>query len=296
MSEEKAHDLATLDALVARLRGPDGCPWDREQGFDDIRAYLLEEAHEVAAAIDRRDWAELEEELGDLLFQLAFLGRMSEEQGRPGLARSIASVEAKMIERHPHVFGETSEAAAAAATGVGDGSGGSKEAGYAGSRPLDADAVAAAWERRKLQSRGREASLLDGLAASMPSLLAAYRMTQKAAGVGFDWSTAGEVLAKVKEELGELEHALEHDRDRARDEIGDLLFAIANLARHLGIDPEAAAARTNLKFRRRFRHIEDRLREQGRRLDQSTLGEMDALWDEAKQREAEEAVRSGDAD
>lgn len=265
--EDSADDLAALDALVARLRAPDGCPWDREQGFDQIRAYLLEEAHEVAAAIDRRDWDELAEELGDLLFQLAFLGRLSEEEGRPGLERSIATVRAKMIERHPHVFGEP-------------------EAGAAAAAPLDAEAVAAAWERNKLEGRGGDASLLDGLAASMPSLLAAYRMTQKAAGVGFDWATAGEVLAKVKEELGELEQALESEPERARDEIGDLLFAVANLARHLGVDPEAAAAHANLKFRRRFRHIEERLRGEGRRLDDATLAEMEALWNEAKSNES----------
>jgi MazG family protein len=263
MGEKRSNDLASLDALVARLRGPGGCPWDREQGFDEIRAYLLEEAHEVADAIDRRDWDGLAEELGDLSFQLAFLGRLSEEQGRPGLERSIETVIDKMIERHPHVFGDDGARAAGA--------------------PLDADAVAAAWERRKLASNpDRDGSLLDGLAASMPSLLVAYRMTQKASGVGFDWGSPEEVLAKVKEEIGELEAALASEPDRARDEIGDLLFAVANLARHLGIDPEAATARTNLEFRRRFRHIEDRLREQGRRLDQATLEEMDALWEEAK--------------
>jgi ATP diphosphatase len=273
----RVQGLAALDALVARLRGPDGCPWDREQGFDEIRAYLLEEAHEVAAAIDRRDWPELSEELGDLLFQLAFLGRLSEEAGRPGLERSIETVRAKMIERHPHVFGQ--EAPAGSTPGA------------PGAPPsaLDAEAVAAAWERRKLGSRGAGASLLDGMAASMPSLLAAYRMTQKAAGVGFDWGSAGEVLAKVKEELGELEQALQSDRARARDEIGDLLFSVANLARHLGVDPEAATARTNLKFRRRFQFIEDRLRREGRRVDQATLAEMDALWDEAKAGERTES-------
>ncbi len=254
--------------MVARLRGPGGCPWDREQGFDEIRAYLLEEAHEVADAIDRRDWGGLREELGDLLFQLAFLGRLSEEQGRPGLERSIAVVIDKMIERHPHVFAQAPDSPAAG-------------------EPLDAGAVAAAWERRKLASRSGEGSLLDGLAASMPSLLVSYRMTQKAAGVGFDWGSPGEVLDKVKEEIGELEAALASDRARAREEIGDLLFAVANLARHLGVDPEAAAAHTNLKFRRRFRHIEDRLRARGRRLDQATLAEMDALWEEAKASEAD---------
>jgi MazG family protein len=266
MSEGRRDDLAALDALVARLRGPGGCPWDREQGFDEIRAYLLEEAHEVADAIDRRDWDGLTEELGDLIFQLAFLGRLSEEQGRPGLERSVAAVIAKMIERHPHVFGDERSQA---------------------DSPLDADAVAAAWERRKLAKRKDEGSLLDGLAASMPSLLVSYRMTQKAAGVGFDWGSPGEVVAKVKEELGELEEAIETEPERAREEIGDLLFAVANLARHLDVDPEAAAARTNLKFRRRFRHIEDRLRAQGRRVDQATLAEMDVLWEEAKAVERE---------
>jgi MazG family protein len=267
MGEEKTNNLQSLDALVARLRGPGGCPWDREQGFDEIRAYLLEEAHEVADAIDRRDWRGLSEELGDLMFQLAFLGRLSEEQGRPGLERSIEAVVDKMIERHPHVFGAMPVSSAE-------------------TEPLDADAVAAAWERRKLASESDRGSLLDGLAASMPSLLVSYRMTQKAAGVGFDWGSPSEVLDKVKEEIGELEAALASDRARAREEIGDLLFAVANLARHLGVDPEAAAAQTNLKFRRRFRHIEDRLRAQGRRVDQATLAEMDALWEEAKANEA----------
>jgi ATP diphosphatase len=274
MGEGKADDLEALDALVARLRGPGGCPWDREQGFDEIRAYLLEEAHEVADAIDRRDWSGLAEELGDLLFQLAFLGRLSEEQGRPGLGHSIAAVLTKMIERHPHVFGEPAPAPPSA-----------------GAHPLDASAVAAAWERRKLASRSDGGSLLDGLAASMPSLLVAYRMTQKAAGVGFDWGSPAEVLVKVKEEIGELETALANDRERAAEEIGDLLFAVANLARHLGVDPEAAAARTNLKFRRRFRHIEERLRDRGQRLDQATLAEMDALWEEAKASERDDDDR-----
>ncbi len=157
MSEGNGKDLASLDALVARLRGPGGCPWDREQGFDEIRAYLLEEAHEVADAIDRRDWAGLSEELGDLVFQLAFLGRLSEEQGRPGLDRSVAAVIAKMIERHPHVFGDESRA--------GDG---------AASPPLDAEAVAAAWERRKLaetEQRGLAARRPRGLDAEPARLL-----------------------------------------------------------------------------------------------------------------------------
>jgi NTP pyrophosphatase (non-canonical NTP hydrolase) len=181
------------------------------------------------------------------LFQLAFLGRLNEEEGRPGLERSVAIVVAKMIERHPHVFGPSAPDAPPD---------GAPQGAPARTALLDAAAVAAAWERNKLERRGRDASLLDGLAASMPSLLAAYRMTQKASGVGFDWSTAGEVLIKVKEELAEVEEAIAVAPERAREEIGDLLFAVANLARHLEVDPEAAAAQANLKFRRRFRHLD----------------------------------------
>ncbi|MFN7943259.1 MAG: nucleoside triphosphate pyrophosphohydrolase [Thermoanaerobaculia bacterium] len=258
-------DLAHLVALVARLRAPDGCPWDREQGLPDLRAYLLEEAHEVAAAIDRADWQELAAEMGDLLFQIAFLARLGEEAGELAPGEPMARVAAKMIARHPHVFGSE--------------------------RLADARAVRDAWERRKLRQgeAGGERSLLDGAAApTLPSLLAAYRLTQKAAGVGFDWSHVGEVLTKLDEELAELRAEIAPatgptaDKERLRDEVGDLLFTVANLARHLEIDPEAALAGTNLKFRRRFAHLETRLAENGRHLADATLEEMEALWQEAK--------------
>jgi nucleoside triphosphate diphosphatase len=251
-------DLAPLLALVDRLRAPDGCPWDRAQRLPDLRAYLLEEAHELAAAIDEQDLDELASELGDVLFQAAFVSRLAEEAGGHTLGESVARVATKMIERHPHVFGSE--------------------------RLADADAVREAWERRKVGERAGRESMLAGVARSLPALTAAYRLTQKAAGVGFDWAEAADVLAKIDEELAEVRAELDGTADRARlqEEIGDLLFTVANLARKLEVDPEAALAGTNLKFRRRFAHIETRLAEQGRSVIDATLEEMDALWVEAK--------------
>lgn len=263
-----ATDLARLVRLVARLRAPDGCPWDREQTLSSVRAYLLEEAHEAAAAIDRGEPEALCAELGDLLFQAAFVGRLAEEGGAFGLADAIERARAKMIARHPHVFG--------------------------GEELATAEQVRAAWERRKLREEGNgRASLLDGaVAATLPALLAAYRVTQKAAGVGFDWPDAAAVLDKLDEEVAELRAELaggppEGERlERIGAELGDLLFTVANLARKLEIDPEAALAGTLLKFRRRFAHVERELAARGRPLGEATLAEMDALWGEAKAREA----------
>ena len=266
MGDSTDMNLQILDDLVRRLRAPDGCPWDREQDFDDLRAYLLEEAHEVAAALDQRDWEGLCGEIGDLLFQLAFLGRLSEEQGRSGLAESISRVQQKMIDRHPHVFGDADAA--------------------------DAAAVAQAWERRKLDARAPGSSILEGMSDSLPSLLAAYRMGQKVGGVGFDWSTAAEVVAKVDEEMAELREAMDQSKDRVADEIGDLLFTVANLARHLQVDPEAALARANLRFRTRFNTIERRLEERGERLTEASREDLEGLWEQAKREETAEP-RSG---
>jgi MazG family protein len=267
---KESADLQPLADLVARLRAPDGCPWDREQRLPDLRAYLLEEAHELAGAIDAGDWRSIAEEAGDLLFQIAFIGRLGEEAGAATLPEAIAGVHAKMVARHPHVFGDK-----------------------AGDEVLaDADAVRQAWERRKLQREPRRESLFSGVPASLPALLAAYRLTQKAAGVGFDWPDAAAVLAKVDEEIGELRAALAGtdgvdgvDRDAAAEEVGDLLFTLANLARKLEIDPEAALAACNLKFRRRFAAIEAALAARGKTAADATLAEMDELWDEAKRRE-----------
>jgi MazG family protein len=251
-------DLEPLLTLVERLRAPGGCPWDREQRLADLRAYLLEEAHELAAAIDGGDWQEIAAELGDLLFQAAFIGRLAAEAGAFEVSEAIDGVRRKMVARHPHVFG--------------------------GEELADAEAVRAAWERRKLQEEPRRDSLLAGVPASLPSLLAAYRLTQKAAGVGFDWPAAAAVLAKAEEEIAELRQALAAgEAAGVREEVGDLLFTVANLARKLDIDPEAALAGANGKFRRRFHHVERGLEARGKRLGEASLEEMDGLWDEAKQ-------------
>jgi MazG family protein len=264
-------------ALVARLRAPDGCPWDREQTLTEARGYLLEEAHELAAAIDAGEPAALVEELGDLLFQAAFVARLAEEAEGSGpgeaAAAAVDRVIAKMVERHPHVFGDH--------------------------ELPDAAAVSRAWERRKLAgdaASGEPRSHLAGVPASLPALLAAYRMTQKAAGVGFDWPEAADVLAKIDEELAELRAELaaagsggdagpDPNRERIAEELGDLLFTVANLARKLDVDPEAALAATNRKFRRRFGRVEEDLAAEGRRLDQASLDEIDALWERAKDEE-----------
>ncbi len=250
-------DLQKLLDLVARLRAPDGCPWDREQSLSTVRAYLLEEAHEVAGAIDGGAWDEIAEELGDLLFQAAFIGRLAEEAGTFSLSQVVDGVYQKMVARHPHVFGDAVLA--------------------------DADAVRQAWERRKLQEEPRRTSLLAGVPPSLPALLAAYRLTQKAAGVGFDWPDESGVVDKLDEEVAELRQALAAGRqDEVREEIGDLLFTLANLARKLDVDPEAALAGTNRKFRTRFAKIEEGLAAQGKTAAEATLAEMDVLWEAAK--------------
>ncbi len=253
--------LQRLVDLVAHLRGPEGCPWDREQKLVDLRAYLLEEAHEAAAAIDSGDPDELLTELGDLLFEVAFVGRIAEELGWFSLDAAVERVERKMIERHPHVFGDQ--------------------------RLESADEVRRSWEAQKARDPRRTGSLLSGVATSLPALVAALRMTQKAAGVGFDWPDSTGVLDKVDEELAELRQELDatgepRDRDAVHEELGDLLFSVANLARHLKIDPEAALASANLKFRRRFEHIESAIADDGRTMDQANLDEMERLWLKAK--------------
>ncbi len=294
-------DIGKLVDLVGRLRGPGGCPWDREQELADLRAYLLEEAHEAAAALDdvvasggapadgdacgsggtkaERAWRELGDELGDLLFQAAFVIRLGEEAGHLERRRVVDGVHAKMVARHPHVFPP--------AGGVADGEG--EEEGET-EELEDAAAVSRAWERRKLEQRklagGEATSLLAGVPTSLPALLAAYRLTQKAAGVGFDWPDAATVLAKVDEELAELKAEVDAgNTEGSGEEVGDLLFTVANLARKLGHDPEAALAAANAKFRRRFAAVEAGLKERGRPLAEAELEEMDALWEASKRQE-----------
>jgi MazG family protein len=264
MNETK-NPIADLSALVRRLRGPEGCPWDREQRLEDLRAYLLEEAYEVAAAIDSGDWAELRAELGDLLFQVVFIAYMAEEQSAFDLQEVSREIEAKMVARHPHVFGSE--------------------------RLSTAAEVHRAWERRKLSVKSASVSILGGLPDAMPSLLTAYRMTQKVAGVGFDWPDAAAVFDKVDEELEELRQEIQDgDAREARqaavsEEIGDLLFTIANLARHLEVDPEAALASSNRKFRRRFRAVEEDLGQNRSGLAGATIEEMEAAWQRVKRQE-----------
>lgn len=245
--------LHKLEELIDTLRGPDGCPWDREQEIPDLRAYLLEEAHELADAIDRGSRPEMREELGDLLFQIVFLARLlSSPAGASELDTVIDGVHRKMVERHPHVFG---------------------------GEPLeDADAVRRAWEERKAQSAG---SALAGVPATLPALLRAYRVSQKAAGVGFDWPDAAAVFGKVEEELAEARAALDGEREAVEEEVGDLLLATANLARKLGFDPEAALQRANAKFERRFAAMENALPD-GERLSEKAPAELDRLWRRAK--------------
>jgi nucleoside triphosphate diphosphatase len=250
-------DLARLLELVARLRAPDGCPWDREQTLADARGYLIEEAHEAAAAAAAGDWDALAGELGDLLFQVAFIARLGEESGALDPGELIGRIHAKMVARHPHVFG--------------------------GESARTAEEVLAVWERRKLTAESGR-SLLEGVPQSLPPLVAAYRMTQKAAGVGFDWPDAVAVLEKLDEELAELRAEIAGgDRATVRGELGDLLFTAVNLARKLGVDPDGALAETNAKFRRRFGHIEERLATEGRTLADVGLAELDRLWEAAKE-------------
>jgi ATP diphosphatase len=260
-----SRSLDSLFDLVIRLRSPEGCPWDREQEVEDLRAYLLEEAHEVAAAIDTGDWDEICTELGDMLFQVVFIVRLAEERSEFTLTDVVARIEQKMIRRHPHVFGDEKLA--------------------------DSAAVHQAWEQRKLDdAASQRRSLLDGLPSSLPALLAAHRMSQKAEGVGFDWPDATAVLDKVAEELAELREelaapkAIERD-PKVREELGDLLFSLANLSRHLGMDAESVLADANAKFRRRFGRMESTLGERGLSLGDLDTDAMEAVWSEAKELE-----------
>ena len=255
-----AHEeIERLLAIMARLRTPGaGCPWDLEQTFRTIAPYTVEEAYEVADAIERDDRGALKEELGDLLFQVVFHARMAEEEGAFDFAGVAAGLSDKMMRRHPHVFDAP------------DG--------------RDAAGQVAAWEDTKAEERRRKgaASLLDDVPVGLPGLTRAVKLQKRAARVGFDWKNASDVLDKIVEETGELARAAESGRrDAIEDEFGDLLFVLANLSRHLDVDPEAAIRRANEKFSRRFRHIEKRLAER-EGAGAAPLAEMERYWDEAK--------------
>jgi tetrapyrrole methylase family protein / MazG family protein len=250
-----------LVEIMARLRAPGGCPWDREQTFDTIKPYLLEESYEVMDAIDRRDWGGLGEELGDLLLQAVFFAQMASEQGSFQIDHSIDAINEKLVRRHPHVFG----------TGQAD----------------TPDEVKKRWDEIKAEEKRERGeanrTLLEGVPRNLPALVEAQQIAQKAAKVGFDWPSIEEVFAKLEEELAELHEArLSAARDEIEGEIGDMLFVIVNLARFLSVDAEQALRKSNAKFRQRFGHVEKSLNESGSSLDQATLDEMEALWQEAK--------------
>jgi tetrapyrrole methylase family protein/MazG family protein len=249
--------LEQLCAIVAALRGPGGCPWDREQTHATLRAGLLEEAYEVTAAIDSADDANLREELGDLLLQVVFHAQIAEEEGRfafDGVALGIAQ---KLVRRHPHVFAEE--------------------------RAADAAEVLVRWEEIKRQERGgtAEESALDGVSPGLPALQYAAKIQKRAAKVGFDWQEAGPVLEKIREELAEVEADMDAQKP-VEEELGDLLFAVVNLTRKLGVDAEVALSAATRKFERRFRTVESLARRHGVNMADSPLEQLDRLWDEVK--------------
>lgn len=253
--------IERLLEIMRRLRDPEtGCPWDIEQDFASIAPYTIEEAYEVADAIERKSWGELEGELGDLLLQSVYHTQMGEEAGLFSFQSVVRAISDKMVARHPHVFGDES-------------------------RDKSAEQQTADWEAIKANERATQAQqgALDGVAANLPALLRALKLQKRAARVGFDWPDISGVLDKIVEESNELAEARDTlSQDEIEGELGDLLFVIANLGRHLGVDPEAALRRTNAKFIRRFEAVETRLAERGKTPEQSDLDEMDALWDEVK--------------
>ena len=266
-----------LVALMARLRSPEGCPWDREQTYATLAPMLLEEAYEAFEAVEEAREGrplELRDELGDLLFQIVFYAQVARERGEFAIADVIEAIHSKMVRRHPHVFGDVSV--------------------------RDNEELLRNWEAMKAEEKraaGREAgaaeaSLLDGVSAKAPALMEAHQLATKAARVGFDWQRLEDIFDKLHEEIEELRAAIREREEaapeaegqsaRVREEVGDLLFAVTNIARHLGVEPEAALKLTNRKFRRRFRHIEQGLKARGREPGAATLDEMEELWQEAK--------------
>jgi MazG family protein len=259
--------FARLVEIMARLRAPGGCPWDREQNFESIKPYLLEETYEVMDAIDARDWDGLADELGDLLLQSVFFAQMASEEGRFDIADSLLAINSKLVRRHPHVFAD----------------GDAKTSGD----------VLRRWDEIKAvekESKGLPPpkGLLDGVPRSLPSLVEAQKIAAKAAGAGFDWENVEQVFDKLREELAEIDGARAGgDAADIEDEIGDLLFVVVNIARFLKVDPEQALRKTNSKFRRRFAHVEEGLAAEGKTPQQATIDEMEALWQAAKVDEAQ---------
>lgn len=242
---------------MAKLRAPDGCPWDREQTFDSIKRHTLEETYEVLEAIEDRDWAALCEELGDLMLQPVFYAQMASEDGLFAVEDALRAINEKLIRRHPHIFGDV--------------------------KADTAEAVLANWDAIKRQEKGdRQKGLLDGIAKTLPALLEAKEISRRAAKAGFDWEGAPQVVEKLHEELDELERA--GNADEREGEIGDLFFVLVNLARFYEVDPEQALRRTNLKFKKRFAYMESKLAAEGRAVTGTPIAELESFWQEAKQK------------
>lgn len=260
--KDRTHDaLNRLVALMARLRGPDGCPWDRKQTTDSLKPFLVEECFEVVDALEEGDPAKVKEELGDLLFQIIFHARIAEERGEFSISDVIGANIEKMTRRHPHVFGD---------------------------EKLSTDKeVLANWEEIKKKEKGYEhrKSILEGVPKSMPSLIRAHRLQERAARVGFDWSHLNEALPKLDEELAEFREALKSENaDNIEEELGDIFFMLVNISRFLGVDPENALRKTISKFIHRFRYIEESAANAGKSLNNMTLDEMETLWQESKKK------------
>lgn len=265
MQSENAHaagpKFERLVEIMARLRAPGGCPWDREQTFDSIKPYTLEETYEVLDAIDRRDWDELRGELGDFILQAVFYAQMADEEGRFEIGDCLDAINEKLVRRHPHVF-----AGESASTG---------------------SQVLKRWDEIKAEERKAKkdvpTDLLSSVPRALPALVEAQQISSRAARAGFDWNNADDVLAKLDEERREFAEARERgSHDQIEDELGDLLFVIVNLARFFKVDPEQALRRTNRKFRQRFGHVERRLTEQGKTVSGTPIAQLEALWQEAK--------------
>lgn len=261
---ESANELFDkLVRIMARLRGENGCPWDRQQTHESIKPYLVEETYEVLEAIDEGDAGKLCEELGDVMLQVVFHARMAEEAGLFGVAEVLAAITDKLVRRHPHVFADV--------------------------RADTAQEVLFNWEQIKQSERKRaagNASILDGVPRELPALLRAHRLQEKASRVGFDWKEAREVVKKVEEEFAEFRAAMESEQpERVEAELGDLLFSLVNLSRFVAVNPEEALRKTIARFIARFQYIEEELAHRGTTPGQATLEEMDALWAEAKARE-----------
>ena len=272
-SAEAGTLFARFVELIARLRAPGGCPWDREQTHETVKPMTIEEAYEVAHAIDEKDDDELRGELGDLLLQVVFHAAIAEERGAFRLAEIIERVSEKMVRRHPHVFADS-------------------DASTSGEVLRNWEAIKA----KEREAKGRDdESMLDSVHRGLPAVMEAFQMSTKVSRVGFDWPDADAALVKLDEEVLELREAIKAKSDHARvaEEVGDLLFIGVNVARLAGVDPESALKGANRKFRRRFRHVEGRLRAGGRKPADSTPGEMEGLWDEAKRLERGEGPEAG---